>query len=117
MAAFTKQKLSGSTDGKQIKIAAVATPGTPIHTAVAGVTDYDEIWLWVTNNHTATVNLIIEWGGVASPDDLIQMSIPSKSGLYLVIPGWVLQNGQSVKAFAGTANVLCVNGFVNHISP
>lgn len=117
MATFEKQKLSGSTNGKQIKLAAVGTPGTTIHTAVSGTTDYDEIWLWVTNNHTAAVNLTIEFGGTGSPDDLIQLSVPSKSGIYLVIPGWVLNNSLVVKAFAGIANVLCINGFVNRITP
>lgn len=116
MSTFTKLKLSGSTDGKQIKIVATGTPGTTIHTAVVGVSDYDEIWLWATNNHTSAVNLTIEFGGVASPDDLIQLSVPSKSGLYLVIPGWVLQNSQVVKAFAATANVICIGGFVNRVS-
>jgi len=36
MATVVKRKLSSSTDGRAIKIAAVETPGTAIHTAVAG---------------------------------------------------------------------------------
>jgi len=116
MATFTKLKLSGSTDGKQIKVAATATPGTTIHTAVSGTSDYDEIWLYVTNNHTAAVALTIEFGGTTSPDDLIQQSIPAKTGLYLLVPGLVLQNGAVVKAFAGTTNVISVSGWVNRIT-
>lgn len=116
MASFTKLKLSGSTDGKQIKVAATATPGTTIHTAVSGTSDYDEIWLYVTNNHTAAVALTIEFGGTTSPDDLIQQSIPAKTGLYLLVPGLVLQNGAVVKAFAGTTNVISVSGWVNRIT-
>jgi hypothetical protein len=116
MAIYEKQKLSGSTNGKQIKLAATSTPGTTVHTAVSGTTDYDEVWLYVTNNHTASVNLTIEWGGTSSPDDLIQMSIPSKTGLYLIVPGLVLQNGLAAKAFASVANVLCISGWVNRIT-
>lgn len=116
MASFTKLKLSGSTDGKQIKVAATATPGTTIHTAVSGTSDYDEIWLYVTNNHTAAVALTIEFGGTTSPDDLIQQSIPAKTGLYLLVPGLVLQNSAVVKAFAGTTNVISVSGWVNRIA-
>ena len=116
MAAFSKLKLSGSTDGKQIKVAATATPGTTIHTAVTGTTNFDEVWIYVTNNHAAAVILTIEWGGNASPDDLIQMSIPAKTGLYLIIPGLVLNNGSIVKAFAGSANVLSISGWVNRIT-
>lgn len=116
MATFSKLPLSGSTNGKQIKVAATATPGTTIHTAVSGTSDMDEIWLYVTNNHTAAVNLTLEWGGTTSPDDQIVMSIPSKTGLYLLIPGHLLNNGLIVKAFAGTANVICMSGFVNRIT-
>lgn len=116
MAAFSKLKLSGSTDGKQIKIAATATPGTTIHTAVSGTSDYDEIWLYVTNNHTSALALTIEFGGTASPDDLIQQSIPAKTGLYLIVPGLVLQNGAVVKAFGASANLLCISGWVNRIT-
>ncbi len=38
MATYSKVLLSGSTNGKQIKVAATATPGTTIHTAVTGTT-------------------------------------------------------------------------------
>ena len=41
MATFTKLKLSGSTDGKAIKVVQTATAGTTIHTAHA--TALDEI--------------------------------------------------------------------------
>lgn len=116
MATYSKLVLSGSTNGKQIKVAATATPGTTIHTAGAGTTNADEIWIYATNNHTAAVVLSIEWGGVASPDDLIQMSIPSKTGLYLLVPGLVLNNGLVVKAFAATANVISISGWVNRIT-
>ena len=112
---FTKAKLSGSTNGRGIKVVATATPGTTIHTAVAGTSSYDEVWLWAQNNHTAAVDLTIEYGGVASPDDLIIMSIPSKSGLYLIVPGLVLNNTLVIKAFASVANVVVVSGFVNGI--
>ena len=45
MATYSKQKLSDSTNGRNIKVAATATAGTAIHTAVAGASDLDEIWL------------------------------------------------------------------------
>lgn len=116
MATYTKEKLSGSANGKQIKIAATATPGTLIHQAVSGIVNMDEIWLYVTNNHTASVALTIEFGGTTSPDDLIQMSIPSKTGLFLIIPGLLLNNSLAVRAFAGSANLICVSGWVNRIT-
>lgn len=113
---YVKEFLSGSTNGKQIKIVQTATTGTLIHTAVTGTASKDEIYIYVTNNHTTVVNLTIEWGGVSSPDDLIQQSIPAKSGKYLIVAGECLNNGLVVRAFASVANVLSIGGFVNRIT-
>jgi hypothetical protein len=116
MATYSKQLLSGSTNGKAIKVAATATAGTLIHTAIAGTSSEDEIWLYAHNTSATTVKLTLEWGGVTSPDDLIEVNIaPDGTGLVLVAPGILLQNGLVVRAFAGTANVLNIFGYVNRI--
>ena len=112
-----RQKLSGSTDGKMIKVAATSTPGTTIHTANTSTTDdYDEVWLWAVNSDTAARKLTIEFGGTASPDDTIEVTIPPESGLVLVVPGLILHNSLVVKAFAAAANVVMVTGYVNLLS-
>lgn len=111
---FSKVKLSGSTDGKGIKITATATPGDQIHQAHA--TALDEIWLWAVNSDTTPRKLTIEYGGVTSPDNLIEITIPAESGLLMVVSGLVLTNSLNVKAFCATANVVIIYGFVNRIS-
>jgi len=111
---FTKVVLSGSTNGKQIKVAATATAGTTIHTAHA--TALDEIWLWAVNSSTTAVKITVEWGEATAPDGNIEVTIPGEAGYLMVVPGLVLTNSLVVKAFAGTANVLLVNGFVNRIT-
>jgi hypothetical protein len=117
MATYSKQLLSGSTNGKGIKVVATATAGTLIHTAVAGTSSEDEIWLYAHNTSAAAVKLTLEWGGVTAPDDLIEVTIPvDGTGLVLVAPGLLLQNGLVVRAFAGTANVLNIFGYVNRIA-
>jgi hypothetical protein len=118
MATAVKRKLSGSTDGKAIKVVQTATAGDTIHTAVAGTTagTFDEIWLWAYNGHTADVALTLEFGGATVPDQNIVVTLPYKSGLVPVVPGLILQNGMVVKAFAGTANVITLIGFVNAIT-
>ena len=118
MATALKRKLSGSTDGKAILVARTATAGDTIHTAVAGTTagTFDEIWLWAYNGHTADVALTLEFGGATVPDQNIVVTLPYKSGLVPVVPGLILQNGMVVKAFAGTANVITLIGFVNAIT-
>ena len=111
MAVYTKEELSGSTDGRMIKVVQTATAGTTVHTAHATATD--EIWLWAVNSTTGDLKLTIEYGGVASPDDLIEYTVPAEDGLHLILPGLILTNSLVVKAFAGTANVVLVGGYVN----
>jgi hypothetical protein len=118
MATAVKRKLSGSTNGKPIKVVQTATAGDTIHTAVAGTTDgtYDEIWLYAYNGHSSAVTLTIEFGGATVPDQNIVLTLAAKSGLTLVVPGLILQNEMVVKAFASTANVITISGFVNSIT-
>jgi hypothetical protein len=113
---FTKALLSNSTNGKGIKVAAVATPGTAIHTAVNSTTALDEIWIYAFNSHTADVVLTIEWGEATAPDGNDVITIPSQAGRYLVIDGRLLNNNLIVKAFASVTNVIIIDGFVNQIA-
>ncbi len=117
MAVYSRQLLSGSTNGKSIKVVATATAGTTIHTAVTGTTAFDEIYAWVTNTDTVAHTLTIEYGGVTDPDNLIvkAVSIPASSPPIPILTGQVLQNGLVVGAFADTANKLLITGFVNRI--
>lgn len=116
MATYSKVILSGSTQGKAIKVAQTATAGDTIHTAVAGTSDMDEIWLWAVNSSASPVKLTLEWGEATAPDGNIEQTIPAESGLVLIAPGLLLQNSLVVKAFAGSANVVMIHGFVNRIT-
>lgn len=119
MAAFSKLILSGSTDGRAIKVAATGTPGTTIHTGSTVAATLDEIWLYATNTDTTARKLTIEWGGTSSPDDLIELTIPAESGLTLVAPGLLIKGNATalvVRAFAASADVITIHGYVNRIS-
>jgi hypothetical protein len=116
MATFTKKILSASTDGKAIKVAATATAGTTIHTGSATATTHDEVWLYAVNSSASAVKLTIEWGEAAAPDGNIELSVAAESGLVLVTAGLLLQNSLVVKAFAATANVILLHGYVNRIT-
>jgi hypothetical protein len=115
MATFSKVILSGSTNGKFKNISASATPGTALHTVAAGTSGLDEVWLYASNSASTTVKLTVEYGGTTSADQ-IEISIPGESGLVLVSPGLVLNNGLSISAFAGTANVISISGYANRIT-
>ena len=119
MATFSKIHLSGSTDGRLIKVAATATAGTTIHTGSSTATTYDEVWLYAVNSDTTDRKLTIEFGGTSSPDDLIEQTITAESGLLLVVPGLVIKGNATalvVRAFCASANVVMVGGYVNRIT-
>lgn len=116
MATYSKQLLSGSTNGKQIKVTQTATAGTTIHTAVSGTSDLDEIWLYAVNSSSSPVKLTIEWGEATAPDGNIEITLAAEDGYSIIVPGLLLQNGLVVKAFASTADVILINGYVNRIT-
>lgn len=119
MATFTKQRLSGSTDGLAIKVTGTNSAGAvTVDTAVASTTvgTFDEIWLYANNTSASAVKLTIEWGTATAADGNIELTIAAEAGLVLVIPGLILQNSRVVKAFAGTADVILLTGYVNAIT-
>jgi hypothetical protein len=119
MTTFSKQVLSGSVDGRAIKLVATGTLGTLVHTGSATPTTLDEVWLYCQNTDTTQRKLTVEWGGVTAPDDLIEITIPAESGLVLIAPGLILKGNASplsIRAFASLTNVLTIHGYVNRIA-
>jgi hypothetical protein len=119
MASFSKLVLGGSTNGRGIAVSATATPGTTVHTGSTTTTDLDEVWLYASNTSTSDVKLTVEFGGTSAPGDIIEVTIPGEAGLVPVVPGLIIKGAGTaliVRAFAGTANVVNVVGYVNRIS-
>lgn len=120
MATFTKNILSGSTQGRGIKVVATASSGTTIHATGTSSSIIDEIWLYAYNSDTSSRLLTIQWGGTSAPDDDIKVSIPAQSGLVLVAAGLILTGtgsaANTIRAYANAANVITVHGYVNRIS-
>jgi len=116
--AYTKLKLSGSTDGRGIAVAATATPGTLIHTGSSTATTIDEIWLYAMNQSGTDYKLTVEWGGVTT-SDLIEQTITTEAGLALVAPGLILKGNAGtaliVRAFCSVSSVN-IFGYVNQIT-
>lgn len=120
MAVFSKQLLSGSTQGRAIKVAATASVGTTIHTTGTSSSIIDEVWLYAYNSSSGPVTLTIQYGGTTAVDNDIRLDIPPTSGLTLVVPGLILTGtgaaGNTVAAYAGTTNVITISGYVNRIA-
>lgn len=117
MATYTRVLLSGSTSGRPVPVAATATPGTLLHTAIAGATSFDEIYLWAANVTTAAATLTIEFGGVTNPGDHLvkTITLPANSPPIPIATGQVLNGGLAVRAFSGTASAINITGYVNRI--
>lgn len=113
MATYSKLKLSASTSGKGILIAATSSPGTTIHTAHASA--LDEITLWGASQHTADVVVTVEFGGNSSADLMI-VTVPYKAGWVQLVPGLILTAGVVMQVYASVTNVIAVNGYVNRIT-
>jgi len=113
MATFTKELLSGSTNGRGIKVGATSTPGTTIHTADGTATD--EVWIYAMNTDSSARKLTLEWGGTTSPDDLMEIELDAEAGLVLLVPGLPVSGSVVVKAFADAADVVTIHGYVNRI--
>ena len=120
MATYSKQQLSGGSLGAPILVAATSSTGTLIHATGTSATTLDEIWVYAYNSSSSSVLLTIQYGGTTSPLNDIKITVPSQSGLTLIVPGLILAgNGSaatSVYAYAGTTNVITISGYVNRIA-
>jgi len=124
MATYSKVSLqptvATSNQGVPIKVAATTSTGTTIHTTGTSASIIDEVWLYAYNSSTGPIALTIQYGGTTAVDNDIKITIPSLSGLTLVVPGLILTGTGSVSntvyAYAATANVITISGYVNRIS-
>lgn len=121
MATFNKELLSQSINGKAIKVSATAigTSPTLIHTASNNPNVLDEVWIYAQNNHTADLALRLGFGGTTDPDDIIEFTVKTKAGLYLIVPGLILKGNATpltISAACATANAMLLSGYVNRIT-
>lgn len=92
---------TGTVNGNMVAIAATATPGTNLHTAVAGTDHIDEVYVYVANIHTADRHITLEIDGAGAANRAIY-NVPFNDGYHLVLPGIRLENAGTIAAFCGT---------------
>lgn len=86
-----------------------------IHTAAAGTSAFDLVYLSVTNTDTVARSIIIAVGGQTDPGNRIvyNQSIPANGIITPVMSGYFITNGLIVYAAAGgTATRLLIAGYV-----
>ena len=117
ISAIERIPISGCSNGRGIKITGTTSEGAnTIHTATSTDGVIDEVWLYCYNSHTSSVTLYLCLGGTTDPDDIASISIPSKYNDILVLAGECFNGGVIIKAYASSANVLVIRGYVNRIS-
>jgi hypothetical protein len=120
MATYTKVLLSGSSQGQPVTVVQTASTGTTIHATGTSSTTIDEVWLYANNTSTSPVLLTVQFGGTASPQNAKPITLAPQSGDVLIVAGLPLTGTGSaattVYAYAATASVITISGFVNRIS-
>lgn len=119
MAIYTKQILSGSTQGQPMTIGVFGSP-TTVHTTGTSASVIDEIWLYANNLTTSPVLLTVLFGGVSATQHAKPITLAPQSGDVLIVAGLPLTgnsiSGSSVAAFAATASSITISGYVNRIA-
>ena len=123
MATFTKTLLSGSSQGQPITVVQTASTGTTIHATGTSSTVIDEVWLYANNTSTSPVLLTVQFGGTGSVQHAKPITLAPQSGDVLIVAGLPLTGtggssptANTIYAFAATASVITISGFVNRIS-
>jgi hypothetical protein len=120
MATYTKVLLSGSTYGEPETVVATSSPGTTIHATGTSATVIDEVWLYANNTSTSPVLLTVQFGGTSAPQYSKPITLAPQSGDVLIVAGLPLTGtgsaANTVYAFAATASVITISGYINRIS-
>jgi hypothetical protein len=78
------------------------------------------VWLYANNTSTSPVLLTVQFGGTASPQNAKPITLAPQSGDVLIVAGLPLTGTGSaattVYAFAATASVITISGYINRIS-
>jgi hypothetical protein len=115
---YSIEKLSGSTDGKAIKVTGISSAAdVTVHAAVAGAGDIDLVTLYAVNQDAdgEVRTLTLAWGGETDPDNLISVPVPCKVGPVLVCERLPIMNSQVIGAWADEANDVMIYGRVERV--
>jgi hypothetical protein len=120
MATYTKVLLSSSSTGVPTTVVATASTGTTIHTTGTSASIIDEVWLYANNTSTSPVLLTVQFGGTGAVQHAKPITLSPQSGDVLIVAGLPLTGngsaGSTVAAFAATASVITISGYINRIS-
>ena len=110
-------KLSGSTDGKGVKVTGTSSAAdVTVHTAHATALDFVTLYAVNQDADGETRTLTLAWGGETDPDNLISVPISAKVGPVMVCDRFPITNSLVVGAWADEADDVMVYGFVVRVT-
>lgn len=120
MATWSRQQLSGSSNGLPIPINATSSPGTTIHALSTATTSKDAVYVWVWNLATTQSQVTHEMFTTGSNFQMVQ-TIPAQDGAYAMIPGIPLTGSTATGSttsntlyiFATASNRIAAFGYVD----
>lgn len=108
MATFSKAFLSGSTEGKQIRISAAASPGTIVHTANSNASITEELWIYATLNNTPSALTVTN---IALTSNVATLTTSTSHGLFINDTVKVTGISTTLNGMYTVASVPTVNTF------
>ena len=121
MAVYSRVILSGSTNGRGIPVTGVTSSSANLlHTAVTGANDFHEVYIYAVNTQTSDSDVWVRFGvttaqsvtaGVTVTE--IRVRITQAGGPVLIVPGWPLNGGNIVEAYATAVNRVVIYGYAN----
>lgn len=118
MATFSRHILSGSTNGRGVRVLGATTSGgVLVHTSQTATGGSDEVWLFAHQyGTTSDQTLTVRFGAATLGDEIHQTMYVGNAGLVPVIPGLILNGALEVRAFCTTSNELSLYGWVNRVA-
>lgn len=112
----TRIGFSAATNGATMTVntTSAISPMT-VHTAVSGVYNWDDVWIWAANTDTVSRTISLYFGAHSSLGDQVvgNYDLPPGGAPVLICPGLFLQNSGVVEAYASIANKINLTGYVN----
>lgn len=116
MSSLSKQFLSSSTNGRPIAVAGTSSASaTTLHAVSSGTAFMDVVSISACNVGTVDTTLTIELGSSGGANE-VKVLIPPQIGFITIVGGISFNNSQTIKAYAGSANIINVVGDINRIS-
>jgi hypothetical protein len=110
--AFTIEFLSASNSGEPVVIAATSSPGTLIHTSIAGTSQKDEVFLYVNNTGSGVWPFILQMGGTGLANQMA-IDIYPKEPPQLICQGFLVNNSATIRGYSPSGvSGLIINGYV-----